>query len=197
MWGMRRIQFYSLKLGRHHNQKEEALCFMYVLSKWAVVYQLRNDPLSLLPQVARHSSSLSITTSSTSSRLLVWCLLFFFPPLLITLCTQLTQIKEQLQSRSRKLDLKGLSLFLPLSLFFPPPSNSSGGEPGAERGHVCPRRAVPSSPSLFASRRSSAEKTGLMWWWVSKATEKRSTFHPRLVSVMLSVHTVPVYCANL
>lgn len=35
---MRRIQFYLLKLGRHLNQKEEALCFVYVLYKCAIVY---------------------------------------------------------------------------------------------------------------------------------------------------------------
>lgn len=46
-------------------------------------------------------------------------LFLFFSHLLITLCTQPTQIKEQLQSRSRKLELKGvLSLALSLSFAF-------------------------------------------------------------------------------
>lgn len=40
-------------------------------------------------------------------------------------------------------------------------------------------------------------RSGTLSRWVSKATEKRSTFHPSLVFVMLSMHTTAVYCANL
>lgn len=77
---MRRIQFYLLKLGRHLNQKEEALCFVYVLYKCAIVYlnvylgvrrcffQIRktnyNRSFPILPPLARRSNSVSIITSS-------------------------------------------------------------------------------------------------------------------------------------
>lgn len=60
---------------------------------------------------------------------------FFSIHLLITLCTQLTQIKEQLQSRSRKLELKGFSLSLstsPSLLISRHFSSNSSGEPSAE-----------------------------------------------------------------
>lgn len=40
-------------------------------------------------------------------------------------------------------------------------------------------------------------RSGTLSRWVSKATEKRSTFHPLLVFIMLSTHTIAVYCANL
>lgn len=71
--------------------------------------------------------------------------------LLITLCTQLTQIKEQLQSRSRKLELKGCSLLSasPSFLISRHLSSNSSGEPNAERGDVCLSQVVPSSPFLL------------------------------------------------
>lgn len=104
-------------------------------------------------------------------------------------------------------------------------SSNSSGEPSAERGNVCLSQAVPSSPFLLLylaktvlSRvpgpgitekplGSEARKglcpsrglirSGTLSRWVSKATEKRSTFHPLLVFVTLSTHTTAVYCANL
>lgn len=151
---------------------------------------------------------------------------FFSFHLLITLCTQLSKIKEQLQSRSRKLELKGFSLFLPAPSLLTSRHFSSNGSASlsAERGDVCPSRAVPSSPFLLlylaktvlsrapgpgiAENPSGSEargglrpsrgliRSGTLSRRVSKATEKRSTFHPLLLSVTLSVHTTAVYCAN-
>lgn len=45
MWGMRRIQFYSLKLGRHLNQKEEDLRFESVLCAELCTYRCRAEDL--------------------------------------------------------------------------------------------------------------------------------------------------------
>lgn len=110
-----------------------------------------NYSFPILPPLARCSNSVSIITSSyISPCLLVWCFFFLSFHLLITLCTQLTQIKEQLQSRSRKLELKGFSPLstspsLLISRHF---SSNSSGEPSAERGNVCLSQAVPSSPFL-------------------------------------------------
>lgn len=112
---MRRIQFYSLKLGRHHNQKEEALCFM---SKWAVVYQLRNNPLSLLPQVARHSNGLSITTASASPRLLVGCLLFFSPSPDHTVHTTNSDQRAASKPEQETTPKGALSFYLSFLVFF-------------------------------------------------------------------------------
>lgn len=87
----------------------------------AVLFQKREQITTALshfwPPLAGHSNGTSIINSfSISPCLLVWCFFLFFFHLLITLCTQLAQIKEQLQSRSRKLELKGFSLTFYLSL---------------------------------------------------------------------------------
>lgn len=241
MWGMRRIQFYLLKLGRHLNQKEYVfVCisapFVYLKMfnrEWEGAFSNEGtnyNPFPLLPPLAWHSNSTSIITSSyISPCLLVWCFFFSFH-LLITLCTQPTQIKEQLQSRSRKLELKGvLSLSTSPSLS---PHFSTLLFKQLRRAEVLSEAvsawagAVPSSPFPFCFillRQFSAEcqgqvslakttglpkhgeglcpsrgliRSGTLSRWVSKATEKRSTFHPLLVFVMLPTHTIAVYCAN-
>lgn len=155
--------------------------------------------------------------------------MFFFISfhLLIALCTQLTQIKEQLQSRSRKLELKGFSLFLPLPLssFLNTSLQTAQASRVLSEATSAWARPYPLHLSFyFISLRqfsavcqywvslekllgSEAQKglcpsrglirSGTLSRWVSKATEKRSTFHPLLVFIMLSTHTIAVYCANL
>ena len=117
------------------------------------------------PPLAGRGNSASIITSSYIFSLPVSLMFFFFSfpssfDLLITLCTQPTQIKEQLQSRSRKLELKGLSLSLSLSLSFHlllSPRFSTllfkqlRPSRGAERGDVLPEpgRSLFTFPFLF------------------------------------------------
>lgn len=163
---------------------------------------------------------------------------FFSLHLLITLWTQLTQIKEKLQSWSRKLELKGFSLFLPLhcSSFLKTSLQT------AQDAEYCTRQRLPKQGhSLFTfpfycislrqfsaecqgqvavpkkkeeRKKEKREKTNLTGsealkgrcprWevigmgtlsrWVSKATEKRSTFHPPL---SCSQHTQLQYTVQL
>ena len=99
---------------------------------------------------------------------------FSFPSsfhLLITLCTQPTQIKEQLQSRSRKLELKGFSLSFYLLLLLSPRFSTLlfkqlRPSRGAERGDVLPEpgRSLFTFPFFFfyfiSLRQFSAECRG-------------------------------------
>lgn len=226
MWGMRRIHFYSLKLGRHLNHKEEALRSVCVPK-----YVAEKDGAP--PDQGFHFLT-TATTGRTQQlhdyhHLILYfslpvSLMFFFSfHLLITLWTQLTQIKEQLQSPGRKLELKGFSPSLLISQHF---SSNSSGESSAIRGDVCLSPAIPSSPflSLYLSKtvfRRALEpgisekllgsgaweglcpspgliRSGTLSRRESKATEKRSTFHFLLVFVMLSQkHNSSILCKPL
>ena len=161
MWGMRRIQFYLLKIGKTPLiKKEEASCFVYVLYKchlctyrcllgsekvfFFFFLQTRGTNPDFPSPAPRWPDAVTVRQSSPhptfSPCLLVWCFFFSFPSsfdLLITLCTQPTQIKEQLQSRSRKLELKGLSLSLSL---LPPPPLSSFLDTSLQTAQAEPRR---------------------------------------------------------
>lgn len=143
MWGMRRIQFYLLKIGKTpliKRRKLHVLCmscisapFVYLkmfVREWRGAFFRRGGNKSRLSRSCpRWPDAVTARQSSPhptfSPCLLVWCFSFFFPfpssfHLLITLCTQPTQIKEQLQSRSRKLELKGFSLSFYLLLLLSP-----------------------------------------------------------------------------
>lgn len=130
-------------------------------------FQTRGEQITtfpLLPPLAGRGNSASIITSSYIFSLPVSLMFFFFffpfPSsfhLLITLCTQPTQIKEQLQSRSRKLELKGFSLSFYLLLLLLSPRFSTllfkqlMPSRGAERGDVLPEpgRSLFTFPFFF------------------------------------------------
>lgn len=87
-----------------------------------------NHLLSPPPLLAGHGNSSSIINASY---------IFAWPDSLIVKkkkFPQLAQIKEKLQSPSRRRELKGLL------------SSNSSDEPSAEWSDVCPSQAVPSSP---------------------------------------------------
>lgn len=142
--------------------------------------------------------------------------------LLITLCTQLTQIRGRLQSWSRKLELKGFSLSLSL---LPSSFSRHFSSNGVRQTERRARRRLPrvragtlftSPPTLSRSRAPGPGVTGrrrkathwapkartqtVLEWrtneiggtvsrWVSKATEKRSTFHPLMVFLSHTLNT--------
>lgn len=180
MWGMRRIQFYLLKIGKTpliKRRKLHVLCmscisapFVYLkmfAREWRGAFFRRGGNKSrlspLLPPLAGRGNSASIITSSYIFSLPVSLMFFFFffpfPSsfhLLITLCTQPTQIKEQLQSRSRKLELKGFSLSFYLLLLLSPRFSTLlfkqlRPSRGAERGDVLPEpgRSLFTFPFFF------------------------------------------------
>lgn len=104
-----RIQFYSLNLGRHLNQKEEALCFVLLSAPSCTCRWLRGrgkvlvrmaEGLSLLIQ-----ADWSLVNHHLVSHVRVWWVFFCLFSISWSHCAQ---IKEQLQSRSRKRELKGL-----------------------------------------------------------------------------------------
>lgn len=180
MWGMRRIQFYLLKIGKTpliKRRKLHVLCmscisapFVYLkmfAREWRGAFFRRGGNKSRLSRSCpRWPDTVTARQSSPhptfSPCLLVWCFSFFFPfpssfHLLITLCTQPTQIKEQLQSRSRKLELKGFSLSFYLLLLLLSPRFSTllfkqlRPSRGAERGDVLPEpgRSLFTFPFFF------------------------------------------------
>lgn len=180
MWGMRRIQFYLLKIGKTpliKRRKLHVLCmscisapFVYLkmfVREWRGAFFRRGGNKSRLScSCPRWPDAVTARQSSPhptfSPCLLVWCFSFFFPfpssfHLLITLCTQPTQIKEQLQSRSRKLELKGFSLSFYLLLLLLSPRFSTllfkqlRPSRGAERGDVLPEpgRSLFTFPFFF------------------------------------------------
>lgn len=180
MWGMRRIQFYLLKIGKTpliKRRKLHVLCmscisapFVYLkmfAREWRGAFFRRGGNKSRLSRSCpRWPDAVTARQSSPhptfSPCLLVWCFSFFFPfpssfHLLITLCTQPTQIKEQLQSRSRKLELKGFSLSFYLLLLLLSPRFSTllfkqlRPSRGAERGDVLPEpgRSLFTFPFFF------------------------------------------------
>lgn len=180
MWGMRRIQFYLLKIGKTpliKRRKLHVLCmscisapFVYLkmfVREWRGAFFRRGGNKSRLSRSCpRWPDTVTARQSSPhptfSPCLLVWCFSFFFPfpssfHLLITLCTQPTQIKEQLQSRSRKLELKGFSLSFYLLLLLLSPRFSTllfkqlRPSRGAERGDVLPEpgRSLFTFPFFF------------------------------------------------
>lgn len=180
MWGMRRIQFYLLKIGKTpliKRRKLHVLCmscisapFVYLkmfVREWRGAFFRRGGNKSRLSRSCpRWPDAVTARQSSPhptfSPCLLVWCFSFFFPfpssfHLLITLCTQPTQIKEQLQSRSRKLELKGFSLSFYLLLLLLSPRFSTllfkqlRPSRGAERGDVLPEpgRSLFTFPFFF------------------------------------------------
>lgn len=107
-----------------------------------------------LPPLARHGNSMSHPMFLLACQFDV-----FFFHLLIILCTQLTQIKEQLQKPEQETRAKGvLSLSLSLSTsspslssFLDTSSSNGSGEPSAERGNVClsPGRTLFTFPFFF------------------------------------------------
>lgn len=179
MWGMRRIQFYLLKIGKTpliKRRKLHVLCmscisapFVYLkmfVREWRGAFFRRGGNKSRLSRSCpRWPDAVTARQSSPhptfSPCLLVWCFSFFFPfpssfHLLITLCTQPTQIKEQLQSRSRKLELKGFSLSFYLLLLLSPRFSTLlfkqlRPSRGAERGDVLPEpgRSLFTFPFFF------------------------------------------------
>lgn len=179
MWGMRRIQFYLLKIGKTpliKRRKLHVLCmscisapFVYLkmfAREWRGAFFRRGGNKSRLScSCPRWPDAVTARQSSPhptfSPCLLVWCFSFFFPfpssfHLLITLCTQPTQIKEQLQSRSRKLELKGFSLSFYLLLLLSPRFSTLlfkqlRPSRGAERGDVLPEpgRSLFTFPFFF------------------------------------------------
>lgn len=179
MWGMRRIQFYLLKIGKTpliKRRKLHVLCmscisapFVYLkmfAREWRGAFFRRGGNKSRLSRSCpRWPDAVTARQSSPhptfSPCLLVWCFSFFFPfpssfHLLITLCTQPTQIKEQLQSRSRKLELKGFSLSFYLLLLLSPRFSTLlfkqlRPSRGAERGDVLPEpgRSLFTFPFFF------------------------------------------------
>lgn len=179
MWGMRRIQFYLLKIGKTpliKRRKLHVLCmscisapFVYLkmfAREWRGAFFRRGGNKSRLSRSCpRWPDTVTARQSSPhptfSPCLLVWCFSFFFPfpssfHLLITLCTQPTQIKEQLQSRSRKLELKGFSLSFYLLLLLSPRFSTLlfkqlRPSRGAERGDVLPEpgRSLFTFPFFF------------------------------------------------
>lgn len=158
-----------LKLGRHLNQKKEALffvCARYIcaivylgmstvsLGSEKVLFQMKERITFIPSHLCPHWPNTVITCRSSPhpTFLLTFQLDVFSSSssfhLLITLCTQLTRIKEQLQSRRRKLELKGFSLFLPLPLFSFLNKFSSNSR--VQRGATSARaRPAASSPFLF------------------------------------------------
>lgn len=179
MWGMRRIQFYLLKIGKTpliKRRKLHVLCmscisapFVYLkmfAREWRGAFFRRGGNKSRLSRSCpRWPDAVTARQSSPhptfSPCLLVWCFSFFFPfpssfHLLITVCTQPTQIKEQLQSRSRKLELKGFSLSFYLLLLLSPRFSTLlfkqlRPSRGAERGDVLPEpgRSLFTFPFFF------------------------------------------------
>lgn len=179
MWGMRRIQFYLLKIGKTpliKRRKLHVLCmscisapFVYLkmfVREWRGAFFRRGGNKSRLSRSCpRWPDAVTARQSSPhptfSPCLLVWCFSFFFPfpssfHLLITVCTQPTQIKEQLQSRSRKLELKGFSLSFYLLLLLSPRFSTLlfkqlRPSRGAERGDVLPEpgRSLFTFPFFF------------------------------------------------
>lgn len=179
MWGMRRIQFYLLKIGKTpliKRRKLHVLCmscisapFVYLkmfVREWRGAFFRRGGNKSRRSRSCpRWPDAVTARQSSPhptfSPCLLVWCFSFFFPfpssfHLLITLCTQPTQIKEQLQSRSRKLELKGFSLSFYLLLLLSPRFSTLlfkqlRPSRGAERGDVLPEpgRSLFTFPFFF------------------------------------------------
>lgn len=194
-----RIQFYSLNLGRHLHQKEEALCFVLVGVPAAdyeggrrCLFGWQKD----FHYLSRQIESLSIITSSQASGCAVFCLSLH---LLITLCSDQRAASKSAQERGAK---GGSSLFLPLSRSsFPDTSSNSLGELSAERSDACPGQAVPSSPLLllyfaktaFRRRRRREE---LEWSGLLRPQRKEAPFHPLAVFVRLSLHGGPEHRAR-
>lgn len=144
-----RIQFYSLNLGRHLHQKE-ALCFVYVLKS------VRHCVPTDVYQGRRRCCSDDRRMLTTYPDWLIACqssprlthLGVMFSPSLSISWSRSAKIKEQLQSRSRKRELKGLlSLSTSPSSSFPDSSSNSSDEPS----EVTPVRAklYPLSPFLL------------------------------------------------
>lgn len=104
-----RIQFYSLNLGRHLNQKEEALCFVLVSAPSCTCRWLWGREKVLVRMTEGLPLLIRADWELVNHRLIphvrVWC--FFFSSLPIS-WSHCAQIKERLQSRSRKRELKGL-----------------------------------------------------------------------------------------
>lgn len=145
-----RIQFYSLNLGRHLHQKEEALCFVYVLK--SVRHCVPTDEY----QGRRRCCSDDRRMLTTYPDWLIACqssprlthLGVMFSPSLSISWSHSAKIKEKLQRRSRNESKRGSSLFLPLRLSsFPDSSSNSSDEPS----EVTPVRAklYPLSPFLL------------------------------------------------
>ena len=149
MWGMRRIQFYLLKIGKTPLiKKEEASCFVYVLYKchlctyrcllgsekvfFFFFLQTRGTNPDFPSPAPRWPDAVTVRQSSPhptfSPCLLVWCFFFFFSfffrspdhTVHTTDSDQRAASKPEQETRAKG----SLSLSLSLSLLPPPPLSS-------------------------------------------------------------------------
>lgn len=131
------------------SMKEKKLYALWIYRCWLgsekVLLQTREEMITSSSDFCPHWSDSVIACQSS-------------PPsfhLLITLCTQVTQIKERLQSQSRKLELKGfLSFYLSLfPRFLTPLFKELRQAEGWARQCLPEPNSEPSSPSPFTFSR--------------------------------------------